>query len=53
LQKGIDNTGIVNNTIQELEKNYKIAKNNKYDIAFRIGAELVRTYSTLDNAEGY
>ncbi|UCA61197.1 helix-turn-helix domain-containing protein [Chryseobacterium rhizoplanae] len=51
LQKGIDNTGIVNNTIQELEKNYKIAKNNKYDIAFRIGAELVRTYSTLDNAE--
>ena len=50
LQVRIDSTGIVSNTVQELERNYKIAKKNKYDAAFLIGAELVRTYSALDNA---
>ncbi|MEY8760567.1 helix-turn-helix domain-containing protein [Chryseobacterium tongliaoense] len=51
IQSETDNTGVVNNTIQELEKSYKTAKENKYGIAFLIGVELMRTYSTLDNAE--
>lgn len=51
IQNGVASTGIVNNTIQQLEKNYKTAKENKYNIAFSIGAELMLTYSTLDNNE--
>ncbi|AZA77180.1 helix-turn-helix domain-containing protein [Chryseobacterium sp. G0186] len=50
-QDKIGNTGIVNSTIQQLEKSYRTAKENKYNVAFLIGAELMRTYSTLDNAE--
>ncbi|EJL70314.1 helix-turn-helix domain-containing protein [Chryseobacterium populi] len=51
IQNKIGNTGIVNNTIQELEKKYKTAKENKYDVTFLIGVELMRAYSTLDNTE--
>lgn len=51
IQNEISNTGVVNNTIQKLEKKYKVAKDNKYNIAFVIGVELMRTYSTLDNTE--
>ncbi|WP_185287730.1 AraC family transcriptional regulator [Chryseobacterium lactis] len=51
IQNGVASTGVVNNTIQQLEKNYKTAKENKYNVAFLIGAELMRTYSTLDNNE--
>lgn len=51
VQKNIARTGIVSTTVQELEKNYRTAKENKYDVSFLLGAELVRTYATLDNAE--
>lgn len=51
IQGGINRTGIVNNTIPQLEKNYGIAKENKYAVSFLIGAELMRNYSTMDNAE--
>lgn len=51
IQNDIGRTGIVNTTVQELEKSYRIAKENRYDVSFLIGAELMRTYSVLDNAE--
>lgn len=51
IQNEISNTGIVNNTTQKLEKKYQVAKENKYNVAFIIGVELMRTYSTLDNTE--
>ncbi|MDR6919730.1 MULTISPECIES: AraC family transcriptional regulator [Chryseobacterium] len=51
IQNNIAKTGIVSTTVRDLEKKYKTAKENKYDISFLIGAELVRTYSTLDNTE--
>lgn len=51
IQHKVGSTGIVNSTIQQLEKSYRTAKENKYNVAFLIGAELMRTYSTLDNPE--
>lgn len=51
IQNNIAKTGIVSTTVQDLEKKYKTAKENKYDVSFLIGVELMRAYSTLDNAE--
>lgn len=51
IQNEVKHTGIVNNTVERLNKNYKVAKENKLNVAFLIGVELVRTYSTLNNAE--
>ncbi|WP_261511872.1 helix-turn-helix domain-containing protein [Chryseobacterium paludis] len=51
IQHKIGSTSIVSNTIKQLEKSYRTAKENKYNVAFSIGTELIRTYSTLDNSE--
>ena len=51
IQNKIGSTSIVNSTIKQLEKSYRTAKENKYNVAFSIGTELMRTYSTLNNAE--
>ncbi|MCQ9638125.1 helix-turn-helix transcriptional regulator [Chryseobacterium sp. WG14] len=51
IQDKIGSTSIVNSTIKQLEKSYRTAKENKYNVAFSIGTELMRTYSTLNNAE--
>ncbi|MCQ9634211.1 helix-turn-helix transcriptional regulator [Chryseobacterium sp. WG23] len=51
IQNKIGSTSVVNSTIKQLEKSYRTAKENKYNVAFSIGTELMRTYSTLNNAE--
>lgn len=51
IQHKIGGTSIVTTTIKQLEKSYIAAKENKYNVAFSIGVELMRTYSTLDNSE--
>lgn len=51
IQDKIGSTSIVNTTIKQLEKNYRTAKENKYNVAFPIGIELMRTYYTLNNSE--
>ena len=53
IQDEVKHTGIVNNTVERLNKNYKVAKENKLNVAFLIGVELVRTYSTLNNPEKF
>lgn len=51
IQDEVKHTGIVSNTVERLNKNYHVAKENKLNVAFLIGVELVRTYSTLNNTE--
>lgn len=51
IQDKIGSTSVVSNTIKQLEKSYRTAKENKFNVAFPIGIELMRTYSTLDNSE--
>ncbi|WP_261511811.1 helix-turn-helix domain-containing protein [Chryseobacterium paludis] len=51
IQDKIGSTSVVSNTIKQLEKSYRTAKENKYNVTFSIGTELVRTYSRLDNSE--
>ncbi|WP_223608079.1 AraC family transcriptional regulator [Chryseobacterium sp. OSA05B] len=51
IQDKIGSTSVVNTTIKQLEKIYRTAKENKYNVAFPIGTELMRTYSTLNNSE--
>ncbi|MCT2561874.1 helix-turn-helix domain-containing protein [Chryseobacterium herbae] len=51
IQDEIGSTGVVNSTIKKLKKSYGTAKENKYNVAFPIGIELMRTYTTLNNSE--
>ncbi|HCA05945.1 helix-turn-helix transcriptional regulator [Chryseobacterium sp.] len=51
IQDKIGSTSVVNTTIKQLKTIYRTAKENKYNVAFPIGTELMRTYSTLNNSE--